>query len=81
MASFGPERRSRVFAILNVAYATPAVAKMLRPCSEPKSTISGWTLINVIFKSDYSSSKRNYPVPETECYFGKGYSQVLERMG
>jgi hypothetical protein len=25
----------------------PVVAKTLKPCPEPKSTISGWTLVNI----------------------------------
>jgi hypothetical protein len=59
-ASFGPERRFRFFehavqffkpdgatffsAILNIAHAMPAVSKLLKPCSESKSTVCGRTL-------------------------------------
>jgi len=65
MASFGPGRRSRIFAILNVArYACRrsrdlfgAVAKMLRPCLEPKSTISGWTLDKITVLSGLVNAK------------------------
>jgi hypothetical protein len=43
-ASFGPERRFRFFEILNIAHAMPAVSKLLKPCSESKSTVCGRTL-------------------------------------
>jgi hypothetical protein len=42
-ASFGPERRFRSFEILDPAM--PAVSKLLKPCSEPISTIV-WTVTN-----------------------------------
>jgi len=37
--SFGPIRRSRNFSILDVATATPAVKKFLRPCLGPKPSL------------------------------------------
>ncbi len=47
-ASFGPRRRSRFLAILDVAKATPAVARSLRPCLGTKSTASGGPLRDIM---------------------------------
>ena len=73
MASFGPGRRSRVFAILNVArYACRrsrdifgAVAKKLRPCPEPKSTISGRALTETGFQNSVPIQYLGY---STGCF-------------
>jgi hypothetical protein len=66
-ASFGPERRFCDFFKASTAQAhfcnpqdsvtMPAGAKMLKPCSEPKSTVSGWTIIKSLCNFDFDISR------------------------
>jgi len=45
-ASFDPGLRSRFSAILGIVPLCLWLQKTLGPCPEPKSTISGWALVN-----------------------------------